>query len=156
MIRGKNVSADAMLLRMMDLCARSEQSSGEIRETLRRKGMAASDVEKILARLQADRFVDDARFARAFVNDKVRFALWGRRKIRMALASKGVGQSLASEALSGIDDDEYWTALMKAARAKSKGYDLSDFAERNKVFRSLASRGYELDLIAKAIRSLDE
>lgn len=154
MIRRKPVSPETMLLKMMDLCARSEQSSGEIRLKLRAKGIPTEEADKIIARLTADRFIDDSRFARAFTNDKVRFALWGRRKIRMALAAKGIGTDDASEALAGIDEEEYAEAALKAARAKARGSDLSDYFQRIKLFRHLASRGYESDVISRAIKAI--
>ena len=90
MIPRKPVSPEAMLLKMMDLCARSEQSSGEIRQKLYRKGITGHEARKIIDRLIDDSFIDDSRFARAFANDKARFALWGRRKIRAGLAAKGI------------------------------------------------------------------
>lgn len=72
-----------MLLKMMDLCARSEQSSGEIRQKLYRKGITGHEARKIIDRLIDDSFIDDSRFARAFANDKARFALWdGARYVR--------------------------------------------------------------------------
>ena len=154
MIRRKPLTDEQALLKMMDLCARSEQSTGEIRLKLIRKGISGPWADAIIGRLVADRFVDNARFARAFTADKVRFALWGRRKIRMALAAKGIEAAAISAALAGIDEDEYAEALMKAARGKARGVDMADYEERVRLYRSLASRGYEPEAIARVIARL--
>ncbi len=154
MIKKRPISDEAALLKMMDLCARSEQSTGEIRLKLGRKGIFGSRADAIISRLVADRFVDNARFARAFTADKVRFALWGRRKIRMALSAKGIGTVEITAAISGIDEKEYDNALMRAARSKAKGLDLSDYDSRVRLFRSLAARGYESEAIAHVISLL--
>jgi len=156
MIPRKPVSPEAMLLKMMDLCARSEQSSGEIRQKLYRKGITGHEDKKIIDRLIDDSFIDDSRFARAFTNDKTRFALWGRRKIRAGLAAKGITGKEAADALAQIDEDEYAEAALKAARAKARNLDLNDYSERMKLFRHLASRGYEPEAISSAISRLSE
>ncbi len=150
MIPRKPVSPEAMLLKMMDLCARSEQSSGEIRQKLYRKGITGHEAKKIIDRLIDDSFIDDSRFARAFTNDKTRFALWGRRKIRAGLAAKGITGKEAADALAQIDEDEY------AEAAKARNLDLNDYSERMKLFRHLASRGYEPEAISSAISRLSE
>lgn len=154
MIQKKPLTDEQALLKMMDLCARSEQSTGEIRLKLSRKGIFGQRADSIISRLVADRFVDNARFARAFTADKVRFALWGRRKIRMALAAKGIDAPDISEALAGIDEEEYALALMKAAKGKARGMDIADYDSRVRLFRSLASRGYESDAITRTIARL--
>lgn len=140
-----------LMLRMMDVCARAEHSSAEICSKLLRSGLSPSDAARIVDRLKADGFIDDCRFARAYVSDKIRFSHWGRNKIRRGLLSKGICGSELEEALSNVDMKEYGMALLKTATAKSKGLDLDDYHARMRLYRSLASRGYELEYINKVI-----
>lgn len=62
---------------MQDLCSRSEQCSADLAKKMHGWGISSGNIEKILALLVRDRFVDDNRFAAAFACDKYRFAGWG-------------------------------------------------------------------------------
>ena len=100
------VSEPQALQKLAALCSRSEHSSGEIREKMRRWQLPSDAQERIVQRLVAERFIDDSRFARLFVRDRLRFASWGERKILMALRQKGIDEATAAEALGEVSDDE--------------------------------------------------
>lgn len=145
---------EAVRLKMAALCARSEQCGFDIRRKIMRYGLPAEQADDILGFLQKQRFVDDARFARAFAADKMRFARWGRLKIRQALASKRIGNTEIAEALEGLDSEEYDRALFDAALAKARSLDLSCRDDALRLCRHLASRGFEHDKCLEALRSL--
>lgn len=156
MLRKKTMTREAALLKMADLCARAEHSSYEIREKLRRAAISSADMEYIIDYLEQNRYIDDSRYARAFARDKVRFAGWGRNKIRAALTLRRVPALEIREALDQIDPDDYFAAALRAAQAKSRSLDLSDYNDRMKLFRHLASRGFESGIISQAIREINE
>ncbi|MDE5790299.1 MAG: RecX family transcriptional regulator, partial [Muribaculaceae bacterium] len=118
--------------------------------------LPASMADEIIDYLEENRYIDNLRFAKAFARDKVRFSGWGRNKIRMALAVKRISSSEVSEALDEIDEDEYLLALAKAAEAKARNLDLADYEERAKLYRHLIARGFESNLISKAIRKIQD
>ena len=99
----KPISPQNALSRLEDLCARSEQCSGEARKKLSGWGIAPTDAERIISSLVERRFIDDSRFCRAFVRDKLYFARWGRRKIQLSLAHKQISRGLDSLALLALD-----------------------------------------------------
>lgn len=144
---------DAMLLRMASLCAASEQSSADVRAKVLKTGLSAPDADAILEYLVANKYIDDSRYARAFASDKVRFAGWGRAKIRMCLRAKGVGERLVDDALAAIDPEEYLAALRKALVAKARTADPFDVKGRASLYRHLASRGFESSLIVAEIKA---
>ncbi|MDE6296905.1 MAG: RecX family transcriptional regulator [Muribaculaceae bacterium] len=156
MIRKKIPSKDAALIRMADLCARAEHCSSEIREKLRKMMLPSKEATEIIEYLEENRYIDNLRFAIAFARDKVRFSGWGRNKIRMALALKRIPSYDISEALDNIEEEDYTEALSRAATAKAKSLDLTDYNDRAKLYRHLASRGFESNLISKIIRKLNE
>lgn len=139
---------------MADLCARAEHCEFEITEKLRRMQLSASQIREVLDFLVSERFVDNARYAAAYARDKVRFSGWGRAKIRMYLASKRIPSAMIAEALNEIEEKDYAEALSRAAASKAKDLDLSDYDARGKLFRHLASRGFESTLISKEISRL--
>jgi len=151
MIRKKPITTEAALLRMADLCARAEHCGHEIREKLKKMALPSSEIEKIIEYLEENRYIDDSRFAVAYARDKVRFSAWGRNKIRMALAMKHIPSDIVREALENIGEEGYMTALMTATRAKAKNLDLSDRNDYIRLYRHLASRGFESQMISKAI-----
>lgn len=141
---------------MADLCARSEQCEFDIREKLRRKLLSTDDIDNIVNFLKERKFIDNLRFAKSFTNDKVRFAGWGRNKIRMALRMKRVSSDIIDEVFENMDLKEYAYALMRIAKSKAKELDLDNYDQTMKLYRHLYSRGYESSLISKAIRKLKE
>lgn len=154
MIRKKPITKEAALLKMADLCARGEHCAFEIREKLRKMQLAASDANEIVEYLEENRYIDDSRFARAFARDKVKFSGWGKNKIRMALAMKRIPSAEISSALEEIDPEEYMAVAVNATKAKARNLDLSDYDDKGKLYRHLASRGFEGSVISKAIQSI--
>lgn len=154
MIRKKPITKEAALLKMADLCARGEHCAFEIREKLRKMQLATSDANEIVEYLEENRYIDDSRFARAFARDKVKFSGWGKNKIRMALAMKRIPSAEISSALEEIDPEEYMAVAVNAAKSKARNLDLSDYNDKGKLYRHLASRGFEGSVISKAIQSI--
>lgn len=140
--------------RMAALCARAEHCESEIRDKLRRAGMGGADVERVIDYLVEHHFIDDARYARAFTSDRVRFSEYGRNKILMALIAKHIDSHLIAEALDTIDHDQYAEVLLKATRQRARALDLDDYDQRAKLYRRLVSRGYESPLVLSAIRQV--
>lgn len=145
-------TAEEMLVKMAGLCAGAEQCSSDIRNKILKKGFSAEQAAQMVAYLQQNKYLDDARFSRAFAVDKVRFSGWGRMKIRMGLRAKGMPDSIITQALEYIPEKDYGDALEKALLSKSRSLDLEDVNDRRKLYRHLASRGFESQLIVTALR----
>ena len=134
-------------------CTLCERCISEVNAKLTAWGVPNGEQEKIIARLIEEKFIDEARYCRAFVNDKVKFNRWGRIKIQAALRDKRLPRECVSEAMENIDEEQYMDALAEVIAAKRKelkGKD--DFATQQKIIRHAASRGYEPSLIIKAIK----
>ncbi len=81
------------------LCSRAEYCESQIEEKLRRWGADEEETARIIAKLIDEKYIDNERYCRAFVNDKFRYAHWGRMKIRQALRFQGLPDGTVSEAL---------------------------------------------------------
>lgn len=133
-------------------CTLCERCISEVSAKLTTWGVPYAVQEEIITRLTNEKFIDEARYCRAFVNDKVRFNRWGRLKITAALREKRLPQEYIKEAMENIDEDAYQQSLQETIyikRRELKGKD--DFATQQKIIRHAASRGYEPSLIIKAI-----
>lgn len=153
---GKPLSYEAARSTMAALCARSEQSSKEILEKLRRRGVDKETSEKVLNYLIDNKFVDDMRYARAFAHDKMAFQSWGRNKIRVGLIQKGISSDKISKALEELDSEEYRSACRRAAGFKVRSLDLGSREDTAKLYRYLASRGFEADIIRLTVDEIRE
>lgn len=133
-------------------CTLCERCISEVSTKLAAWGVQHGEQQKIIVRLQQEGFIDEARYCRAFVNDKVRFNRWGRIKIRAALCEKRLPRELVNEAIENIDEEQYAAALAEVIATKRrelKGKE--DYAAQQKIMRYAASRGFEPSLIMKAI-----
>ena len=134
-------------------CTLCECCISEVSTKLTAWGVPHGEQEKIIARLIEEKFIDEERYCRAFVNDKVRFNRWGRIKITAALREKRLPQEHIKEALENIDEEIYLQSLQETIdikRRELKGKE--DFATQQKIIRHAASRGYEPALIIKTIK----
>lgn len=150
-------SPSEALAGMEALCARSEQCSHDIRTRLRRYGFPEETIAEIIDTLKSGRYIDDARFAHAYVRDKYIFARWGRRKIQAGLIAKRIDRYVISDAIDGeIDLDTYITNLRDLLRSKSRTMKKPiTFTDSQKLLRFAASRGFEPDLIIETLRERD-
>lgn len=157
------MSAESALTRLENLCSRAEHCSAEIREKLRKWQLGSSDAEKIMERLVKSRYIDDSRYARAFVRDKYRFSRWGRRKIALALRAKRIDKAEIEDAFEEIDEEEYASGLKSMLKSKlaalSAKEDESDsreaaYAISSKLYKYALSRGFESELSLRIIKAL--
>lgn len=149
----KPLSPQAARVRAEELCARAEHSSGEILEKLRKWGIGPSDATAIVAALKKSRYIDDERFACAYARDKMEYSHWGKRKIAIGLYQKRISRELIDIALDSLDPERYEEALHAVVAAKRRSLPEPDtYDGRTKIFRHAASRGFEPDLIIKAIK----
>ena len=119
----KQISESEMLHRAAAYCSASERCIQDVEKKIKAAGLAGEESDRIVSRLLQERFIDESRFARYFVNDKLRFNKWGRVKINYEMQRKGIPSSIRSEALEGIDvgaKNEIYKLMSKlAAEGKS-------------------------------------
>ena len=143
------------LHRAAALCSSAEHCTADIREKLARWGVTEADSRTIIARLVQERFIDEQRYAVAFVKDKFRFSGWGRIKMRYALQQKRIDGSDIDHALATLDEEQYNDRLLELLQAKSRSIrDDDPEARRAKLFRFAASRGFEPSLIFNALKQV--
>ena len=140
------------LASLMRQCARAERCSGDALRLMKRWGVADDDARKVVERLVRERFIDDQRYADAYVREKSRFGGWGAHKIRLSLRVKRVAPGIVERALSQIEKGESAENLAriierKAARTPHK--DLWDL--KGKLMRFGLSRGFDYDDVVATV-----
>lgn len=148
----KEITEQQALSKLMTLCARSEHSSGEMLQKLRLWNIDDEAQARIMARLIKEKFVDDERYTRAFVSDKIRYNQWGRRKIEQALWAKGVDKAIQQRILDETDENEYLAVLRPLLKSKARGISArNDFERQMKIIRFAQSRGFSMQQIEQCI-----
>lgn len=148
-------SPEQALAALMRLCARAEKSTGDARRLMRGWGLAEQDAEKVLDRLVRDRFIDDSRYADAFVREKLRLSGWGAYKIRTALQRKGIERSIIDGALSQADRTDMARRLeeMLVRKARTVKHE-TPYELKTKLIRYGLSLGYDYESVLDAAATL--
>lgn len=145
------------LKRMEAYCSTAEHCRAEIVEKLQRMGVSHDAVEHIINRLTKEGYIDEKRFCRAFINDKYRFAKWGKYKIGRALQQKEIPSSVYRIFLDEVDEGEYLATLRNLLAAKRKNIRAkSEYELNGKLIRFALSRGFEMKDIRCCIDVSDE
>ena len=140
----------------MALCARGEHSSGEMLEKMRRWDVDDEAQARIMQRLINERYVDDERFARAFVNDKIKYNQWGSRRIEQALWQKGIDKETRQAVLAEINDEQYLEVLRPLLKAKARSVKAnSEYERQMKLARFAIGRGFTFNLIQQCLPEAD-
>ncbi len=143
-------------LQLAALCAKSEHCQWEMTEKMTRWGLDEDQQTRVLQRLVKERFVDDERYARAFVKDKVVYNKWGRRKVEQALWQKHIAEDIRQLVLEEVEDDTYLDILVPLLKQKWKSIKAaSDYERDQKLIRFALGRGFTYDMIEKALGNLE-
>lgn len=145
-------SENEAFLTLASLCAQAEHCQWEMTEKMRRWEVDESAQARIIQRLTKERYVDDERYARAFVKDKVRYNKWGRRKVEQALWQKHIDEDIRQRVLDEVDDEEYLAVLRPLLKQKRKSIKAnSDYELNQKLMRFAVGRGFTFDIIRQCL-----
>jgi regulatory protein len=140
--------------RLMQLCSRSEKSSSDIRKKLSEWGLE-NRANPIIKRLTEEKYIDDARFAAAFIHDKIFINKWGKIKAKFMLRSQQISNENIDNALATIYDKSYREMIFGELQKKRLSLKKNtSFHIKSKLYAFGMQRGYEPDLIRRYIESI--
>ena len=144
-------------LTLAALCAQAEHCQYEMLEKMRRWELPDDAQARVMAKLIKERYVDDERYAQAFVNDKIRYNKWGRRKVEQALWQKHIDDDIRQRVLDEVDDSEYLAVLKPLLQQKRRSTKAANDYELNqKLVRFAVSRGFTFDIIRQCLEVDEE
>ena len=148
----KEITEQEAYLQLAALCAQAEHCQQEMRDKLKRWGIDESAQERIIQRLINEHYIDDERYTRAFVKDKIRYNKWGRRKVQQGLWLKHIDPKIQQRVLDEIDENEYLSVLRPLLRPKQKTVKAQNDNELNqKLVRFAIGRGFTFDIIRQCL-----
>ncbi len=146
------------LASLMRTCARAEKSSGDAMRLMARWRVEPQERQAILMQLIKDKFIDDRRFAGAYIREKTNLSGWGARKIAVELSRKGVARNIIEELLSELDADSMSEKLeAKLKRKMPTIKHQSEYELKSKLIRYGVTLGYDYekvyDIASKLIKT---
>ncbi len=141
-----------VLSKLTALCSGAEHCSYEMTEKMRRWEIDEETQARVMEYLTREKYVDDSRFCRAFIREKMRFNKWGRRKIELAFLQKHIDRKMSAEALDEVDSSEYIAILRPMLRQKERSVKANSEYEKNmKLIKFAMSRGFTFDIIKECL-----
>jgi len=148
----KAMTEQEAYLQLAAICAQAEHCEQEMRDKMKRWELDETVQNRIIDRLTKERYIDNERYARAFVKDKIRYNKWGRRKVQQALWMKRIDASLQQQILDEIDEKEYLDVLRPLLKQKRKSVKAqSDYELNQKLVRFALGRGFTFDIIRQCL-----
>ena len=148
----KETTEQEAYLQLAAICAQAEHCEQEMRDKMKRWELDETVQNRIIDRLTKERYIDNERYARAFVKDKIRYNKWGRRKVQQALWMKRIDTSLQQQVLDEIDEKEYLDVLRPLLKQKRKSVKAqSDYELNQKLVRFALGRGFTFDIIRQCL-----
>ncbi len=150
----KTYSPQEALAQLQNLCSRREICVYDIKLKLQKWEIDANESKKIIDTLQKSNFVNEERYARAYIKEKLNFAKWGRQKILHTLKAKQIPSALIDGILAEFNNDKYREGLIELLKKKNLSIkDESEYSRKAKLLRFALSRGYEYELAYELLSS---
>jgi|WetSurMetagenome_2_1015567.scaffolds.fasta_scaffold308811_2 regulatory protein len=154
MYKMKEISEHDALFKLSAMCSSAEHCSYEMIEKMRKWGMAEEVQSRLMQQLTKEKYIDDSRYCRFFVRDKIRYNKWGRMKIEQALWQKHISKEISGPVFDAIDDDEYVKVLRQLIAAKRKSVKAeSDFERNGKLIKFAIGRGFGMDIVRRCMNT---
>lgn len=145
--------ARSIALRLLTARARTR---GELSEALRRRNVPTEAAEAVLTRLTEVGLIDDAEFARSWVNSRQQRRHLSRTVLRQELRGKGVAVDQINSAVAAVSTDDELTAAKSLAEKKARSMRaLAVPVQRRRLAAALARRGFAADVVASVLQDLD-
>ena len=140
-----------IMTKMERFCAFQERCEKDVRRKLTSFHLSEAQEDKVVKLLKDNQFLDDDRYAEAFVRGKVRVG-WGRQKIVAALRAKGVAEELIERHCAAIPADDYAATLRKAIEKWRLSHP-DEATNFPKLVRHLLSKGFTFEEVMGAVSS---
>ncbi|MFK7782012.1 regulatory protein RecX [Psychroserpens sp.] len=155
MISQKTYSVDEARKRLERYCAYQERCHKEVNQKLYEMRMIPEAKDEIIVHLLQHNFLNEERFAKAFVRGKFRIKKWGKQRLTLELKRKDINKTIINIALKEINIDDYYNTFNDLAQKKLETIKESNYQKkRKKLADYLLYRGWETQLVYDKIREL--
>lgn len=151
----KSYTVDEALKKLEHYCAYQERCHKEVVSKLYDLRMIPDAIDHIVVKLMQDNFLNEERYAKAFVSGKFRIKKWGKQRLTRELKQKDIGKTLITMAIQNISDQEYLETFHALAEKKAESIRETNVQKkRKKLADYLFYRGWESHLVYDKVNEL--
>jgi len=144
----KTYTVDEALKKMERYCSYQERCHKEVIQKLYGMRMIPEAIDHIVVKLMQDNFLNEERYAKAFVSGKFRIKKWGKQRLTRELKQRDIGKTLITMALQTISDAEYLETFHALAEKKAASITEKNVLKKKKKLADyLFYRGWESHLV---------
>lgn len=155
MISQKTYTVDEALQKMQNYCSYQERCHKEVRQKLKEMRMIPEAIDHIVTALIQHDFLNESRYAKAFVRGKFRIKHWGKRRLILELRKRDISKVNINLALQEITDADYLETFDKLAEKKYQAIQESNKLKmKKKLADYLLYRGWESHLVYDKVNEL--
>ena len=134
--------------KIVNYCVYQDRCHAEVEQKMREFLLIPEAKEEILLYLIKENYLNEERFTRSYVRGKFYIKKWGKNKIKLNLLQKGISEKLILKSFSEINQEDYVKELkLLIEKLQPLGKGLKEYQKKQKIIKTLLSKGYEYDLI---------
>lgn len=133
---------------------RRDRTEAELRRHLAAKDVGERDADAAIAELARMGYLDDARYARTFAEDRRNLDGWGAERIERRLLELGVEREHVAAAIAARDGEAELEAALELLRRRLRNAPAGE-RERERALGMLVRKGYELEVAYDAVRAFE-
>lgn len=143
------------LYRAASYCSKAERCEYDVRKKLIAWEQSDEEQTRIIKRLKSEKYLDNSRYCRSFINDKVKYNKWGEKKIIFELRKRMISENDYRPYLEELTKDDYEEQLVHILKVKNRTTKAKDdYDRKTKLIRFALSRGFSMDLAIKCADNL--
>ena len=148
-------SESQALAKVAAYCSKAERSVFDVKRKLQNWELDNSVIQNIIKRLQQEKFIDEERFCKAFIKDKLKFNKWGKTKIIFELKKKLISNDIIDLSFSEFDLNEFDEQLANLLKNKEKSVKAKNkYEKQTKLIRFALGRGFSFEQTQKILGTI--
>ncbi len=151
----KTYTVEAAQKKLEHYCAYQERCHKEVRDKLKDMGMISVAIDHIMVHLIQHNFLNEERFAKAYVRGKFRIKKWGKNRLLRELKFRDISKYSIDKAFKEIDLNDYYTTLdTLITKQLEMVKEPHPFKKKKKIADYLLYRGWESHLVYERLNAL--
>lgn len=149
------MTKEQIISKLTAVCARAEHCKDDMLRRMQRWQVDEATQREVISYLVKEKYIDEERYARFFINDKIKYNRWGRRKVEQALYFKHIPREVYEPLLDDVANEDFESVLLPLLQNKEKNLKYAnDYEKRMKLLRFAMQRGFSYEQADKCINML--
>jgi regulatory protein len=149
------MTQEQIISKLTAVCARAEHCKDDMLRRMQRWQVDEAMQREVISYLVKEKYIDEERYARFFINDKIKYNRWGRRKVEQALYFKHIPREVYEPLLDDVANEDFESVLLPLLQNKEKSLKYAnDYEKRMKLLRFAMQRGFSYEQADKCINML--